>query len=96
MADGTYLLGGGAGVPDDQYDHHFWTHMRNSGGGTNRNGPWTVGLLLDVPPWLPNPKRDVYSIAMCGAFKVDQKTSGKNPGWGDGEGGGRSKKGGEA
>ncbi len=62
---GTYLLGGGAGVPNDQPWYNIWSHIRPAGGNQPNN--WSVGL--ENTNWST---RDVYSIAMCGGFSSEE------------------------
>ncbi len=88
--DGTYLLGGGAGVPNNSDGLVDWSHIRPGSG----NQSWDVGAYNNQVV----SKLTVYSYAMCGKLRGSNaggggsgKLSGKNPGWGDGEGGGRSR-----
>jgi hypothetical protein len=84
----TYLLSGGFGVADGDASWINWSY--------SRPGP---GSRLDPPlNWRASMKavgkRTVHAFAMCGelsSLRADGKLSGKNPGWGDGMGGGRFK-----
>jgi hypothetical protein len=70
---GSYLLGGGTGVANDQADNINWSHNRPGGG--NQPTDWAVG----VESWGWGGNHDVYSIAMCGTFpgESDSEKSGK-------------------
>ena len=59
--NGSYLLGGGTGVANDQADRINWSHNRPGGG--NQPTDWAVSV--ENYTWA---RRDVYSIAMCGTF----------------------------
>ncbi len=93
--ENTYLLSGGAGTSNDNSNNILWSHIR-PGGGSEADPPktWSAGAedfrIFQVS------KIPLTAHAMCGRF-ADQpgggggKLSGKNRGWGDGEGGGRAK-----
>jgi hypothetical protein len=93
----TYLLSGGAGTADRYSNDIRWSHIR-PGGGSEADPPktWSAGAvdtrsirLTDIP---------LSAHALCGRLGSESlgggggKLSGKNPGWGDGMGGGRFKK----
>jgi hypothetical protein len=90
---GTYLLSGGGSTREGDAKEIRWSHIRPGGGGGSVANPpydWAVGAVVRDP----GREKRLWSFAMCGTLGDQQavgKPSGKNPGWGDGEGGGRSK-----
>ncbi len=90
---GTYLLGGGAGTSDNDSTYTRWSHIR-PGGGSQADPPkdWATGAKATLV------RITLHAHALCGRLGSESlgggggKLSGKNPGWGDGMGGGRFKK----
>ena len=94
---GSYLLSGGVGTPDPKgYDAGgitIWDHMRPSPGSVIPAGfnGWSARAKV-ATGMTPT----VHAHALCGNLlgvpaAGGDKLSGKNPGWGDGMGGGRFK-----
>jgi hypothetical protein len=96
--ENTYLLSGGGSVPEQQNETDInWSHIR-PGGGSEADPPkdWAVGAI-DTRLFRFSTLM-ISSHAICGRLGSKSlggeggKLSGKNPGWGDGMGGGRFKK----
>jgi hypothetical protein len=94
----TYLLSGGGSVPEQQDETAInWSHIR-PGGGSEADPPkdWAVGAM-DMRIFRFS-NLMISAHAICGRLGSKSlgggggKLSGKNPGWGDGMGGGRFKK----
>jgi hypothetical protein len=94
--ENTYLLSGGGGTSDNAADDINWSHIR-PGGSSEANPPktWSSGAYDNRI--FQTSKITVHVHALCGRLGSrglgagDDKLLGKNPGWGDGMGGGRFK-----
>ena len=93
----TYLLSGGGGTGNNNAEDILWSHIR-PGGGSEADPPkaWSSGAI--DARYFKVSNIAVHAHALCGRLgskslgSADgEKASGNNPGWGDGEGGGRSK-----
>jgi hypothetical protein len=93
---GTYMLAGGGGVPNSVYDrigYQTWDVF----GPASEPEPYTWENWTASIKWqLENEPMTVHAFALCGTLAAQPgvgggKLSGKNPGWGDGIGGGRFK-----
>jgi hypothetical protein len=89
---GTYLLSGGAGVSDGT--NALWSNSSPPHQGAQS---WKASAIAkEKDGWFDFKPITVHAFALCGRFADqpgagDGKLSGKNPGWGDGMGGGRFK-----
>jgi hypothetical protein len=81
----THLLSGGAGVSNNDAGSVLWSHIRPGTGDRN----WSAGAFNESI----FSKLTLWSFAVCAELTGERasKSSGKNPGWGDGIGGGRFK-----
>lgn len=89
---GTYLLSGGAGFSDGT--NALWSNSSPPHQGAQS---WKASAIAkEKDGWFGFKRITVHAFALCGRFADqpgagDGKLSGKNPGWGDGMGGGRFK-----
>jgi hypothetical protein len=84
--DGTHLLSGGAGVANSDANKVLWSHIRPGGGDRHWSaGGYNTGGLFS--------KLTLWSFGVCAELNGQRasKSSGMNPGWGDGIGGRRFK-----
>ncbi len=100
--NGTYLPGGGAGMPNRDAAGTGGVGLPDlirisPGKGPRENPPWKPetwqAKVMKNSSLFPL-RITIHAFAMCGELsdqRADGKLSGKNPGWGDGMGGGRFK-----